>query len=236
MNTLQHIEVAPNTHGKDYVIGDIHGMYKEVLECLDEVSFDRRVDRLFCVGDLIDRGYDNPSCLALTKEPWFFSVRGNHESLFIEAFEETDDYYEHRWHSNGGLWAGEHTALEVQEFYNIVTKLPYFYTIKHSSGKRIGICHAQPPTEDWEDVYSTLGHKQLNRAVWGRTAAHFAPEGYMVKNIDLTVHGHCILPEVRKVGNSLFIDTGGFLAQPSWQSNGYMTILCLDDLIGEEDE
>ena len=68
-----------NTKGNDYVVGDIHGHAKKLLKQLDGIGFDATVDRLICVGDLIDRGPESIEALALLNEPWFFSVLGNHE-------------------------------------------------------------------------------------------------------------------------------------------------------------
>ncbi len=77
---LQH-----NTHGRDFVLGDLHGHYRAVQALLEKVKFDYGKDRLFSVGDLVDRGPDSFSCLELLEQPWFFSVLGNHESICLEA-------------------------------------------------------------------------------------------------------------------------------------------------------
>ena len=41
---------------KTFVIGDIHGAYKALLQCLDRSGFDRKGDRLIVIGDVCD-GY-----------------------------------------------------------------------------------------------------------------------------------------------------------------------------------
>lgn len=69
----------PNTHGTDFVVGDLHGHRKQLFDELERIGFKRSQDRLFCTGDVIDRGPDSFGTLKLILEPWFYLVRGNHE-------------------------------------------------------------------------------------------------------------------------------------------------------------
>jgi len=39
-----------------YVVGDIQGCYDPLMRLLDQVKFDPSNDKLFCVGDLVNRG------------------------------------------------------------------------------------------------------------------------------------------------------------------------------------
>lgn len=72
-----------NRLGRDFVVGDLHGR-RGVLEArLGAVGFDPRIDRVFSVGDLIDRGPDSLETLALIEEPWFHAVLGNHELMLL---------------------------------------------------------------------------------------------------------------------------------------------------------
>ncbi|MGB0713157.1 MAG: metallophosphoesterase, partial [Gammaproteobacteria bacterium] len=48
---LEHNEV-----GRDLIVGDIHGEFIALKDRLDELEFVPGRDRLFSVGDLIDRG------------------------------------------------------------------------------------------------------------------------------------------------------------------------------------
>jgi len=49
-------EYEKNTEGQDFFVGDIHGMYNLLMSQLNLLGFDRNVDRLFSVGDIVDRG------------------------------------------------------------------------------------------------------------------------------------------------------------------------------------
>jgi len=76
-----------NARGNDFVVGDLHGHRQQLLGELDRIGFDRSRDWLFCTGDLVDRGPDSFGTLELVREPWFYFVKGNHESdlrLFLD--------------------------------------------------------------------------------------------------------------------------------------------------------
>lgn len=100
-----------NKVGRDFVVGDLHGCRMMLDRLLAEVRFDPAVDRLFSVGDLVDRGPDSMGCLALLNEPWFHAVRGNHEDMMLEFVWETLQYAapikvqsSHAFLKNGGEW------------------------------------------------------------------------------------------------------------------------------------
>ena len=77
-----------NTVGRDLVVGDLHG-HRSLFESeLDRVGFRPGRDRVFSVGDLIDRGPDSLATLALLEEPWFFAVLGNHELALLNKLEQ----------------------------------------------------------------------------------------------------------------------------------------------------
>ncbi len=124
MNQLSSIRKLPtNNHGKDYVVGDLHGCLDLLLRLLNEVGFDQSCDRLFSVGDLIDRGPDSLGCLHLLKHPWFYAVQGNHENMLLNFFlpylqhnriDNLDDVNETDFLWNGGDWIVQY-FLEDQQ-------------------------------------------------------------------------------------------------------------------------
>ena len=48
-----------NTLGRDFAVGDIHGCYSRLQAALETVGFCRKSDRLFSIGDLVDRGAES---------------------------------------------------------------------------------------------------------------------------------------------------------------------------------
>jgi len=75
--------LSPNIQGRDFVIGDLHGHYVQLMALLDKYRFDATIDRVISTGDLCDRGPRSWDCLQLHLEPWFYGVLGNHESHLL---------------------------------------------------------------------------------------------------------------------------------------------------------
>jgi serine/threonine protein phosphatase 1 len=186
-----------NKKGRDFVIGDLHGAYSVLLNLLDNLKFDGEKDRLFSVGDLVDRGPDSFLCLQLLKEPWFHCVLANHEQMMLEAFK--GGYMGQFWFRNGGMW-GIHEwendreaqktyvseldrvertekTKQLLELVDIVAELPFIITI--DGPVKTHIIHAEIPPgfEVSDDILSSPG-KVMDLAtqqshdgdffVWGR--------------------------------------------------------------------
>jgi len=64
-----------------YTVGDLQGCYREFRELLDLVRFDETKDKLWLVGDLVNRGPDSLSVLRFVRElnDSAVTVLGNHD-------------------------------------------------------------------------------------------------------------------------------------------------------------
>ncbi|MDZ7852947.1 MAG: metallophosphoesterase [Halomonas sp.] len=208
-----------NTRGRDFFVGDIHGQYRLLQEALKGVAFSTSEDRLFCVGDLIDRGADSLDCLRLAVMPWFHAVCGNHEDLAWNALRDGEDSHAWElWMINGGGWIIETGVSETRRVLQAALRdLPLAREVA-IDGKRVGMVHADPPA-DW----SSIEKADRDALIWGRSRIQQGDETPVV-GIDAVVVGHTIVERPLSLGNVHYIDTGAF-------STGRLTLFDARELL-----
>jgi serine/threonine protein phosphatase 1 len=160
------LRLAKNKTGRDFACGDIHGCYSDLETELKRIGFDKTADRLFCVGDLIDRGPRSELAIFYTKQSWFFSCLGNHEHMFYMAntYNEEQDSYRYDHVYNGGSWAYNKLNDEKRTaLLDAVERLPLIIQI----GKVIIAHAALPAVESLEDIEHNTG-KYLHTILWHR--------------------------------------------------------------------
>lgn len=210
------IKIGRNTKGRDLIVGDVHGHFTRLREAMDEASFDPSRDRLFSVGDLVDRGPESASVLDWIGQPWFHAVRGNHESMCVSSDRE--------FHlSHGGLWFLNQTEAIRTECRRQFSALPIAITLETEHGD-VGIVHADCLGHDWGAFVDGL-----NGCMGGMTAealkdhaqwsTHRAIHGgYPVEGVRAVVVGHYTVSSVQRIANVIYIDTGAWL--PDWFASG----------------
>ncbi len=218
--------VSPNLQGKDYICADIHGHFTLLETQLRSIGFDARVDRLFSLGDLIDRGEESERALEFLAQPWFQAILGNHEVMLIEALESQNREALARWFYWGGAWAEGLGRAELQAYYEHFIGLPIAMELQLGSERRVGLVHAELPIDtNWDAVRRTLESMPAGRfdtydprisdLLWAKTQAGNAglddtpiPQA---EGIDHVFHGHTIVYfEPLTLGNRTFLDLGSY--------------------------
>ncbi|MGI9276505.1 MAG: metallophosphoesterase [Endozoicomonas sp.] len=213
---------GPNREGRDYAIGDLHGMYDLLFQELEKADFDFARDRCFSVGDLIDRGPDSEKCLSLINEPWFHPVLGNHEDTLRSVARAPSSAVLADWVLNGGRWHLQVSSAKMLEYADLVDSLPGIIEIETAGGKRIGLCHAEYPLDHWAPGRVEQDDWLRQVIMWSRNRIRIQDDSTVV-GIDHILCGHTIVEEPVTLGNSHFIDTGAF-------ATNKLTLLPLDSL------
>ncbi len=71
-----------------YAVGDIQGCYRELMELLERVEFNPRRDKLWVVGDIVNRGPDSKSALRFLfdNRKSVVNVLGNHDLHMLAIY------------------------------------------------------------------------------------------------------------------------------------------------------
>lgn len=216
-----------NRHGRDFIVGDVHGSYPQLRLSLARARFDPSVDRLFLVGDLIDRGVDSMACIDLLQEPWVYAVRGNHEQMLIDLYAEGEpDLAIFDWvtHQNGLQWWREVPDADRWDIVDQLRALPYVIEVESRRGT-VGILHAEVPLHmRWDEFIRRIDagdERAINSCLWGRDRIKFNVSEY-VNGIGRIFSGHTVVDSPTKLGNIYAIDTGAVF------SDGHLTLAQLD--------
>lgn len=140
---------SENTAGRDFIVGDLHGCRPMLDNLLGYVAFDTAKDRLFAVGDLVNRGPDSLGCLDLLQESWFFSVLGGHEALLLAyLLPESEDFrqrqYRNAFHQTAGTSWVRSAQDRVQEYLPLLQALPFAHVVNGENEKtRFQVFHAE---------------------------------------------------------------------------------------------
>lgn len=167
-----------NTAGRDFVVGDLHGQSAMLDALLRAVSFDRSRDRIFSLGDIIDRGTGSEELLVrFSTEPGFFAIRGNHEQMLIEADDNLGNFK--MWQTYGGNWALSLSLSRRLELADLAKRLPLAVSLELADGRKVGLVHAEvPPGTNWNDAFAAAATREDQRnadatriaasLLWGR--------------------------------------------------------------------
>ena len=206
-----------NASGRDFVVGDIHGCFDRLQALLDEAQFTPAADRLFSVGDLVDRGPDSLAAMEWLDKPWFFAVRGNHEQMAIN-FAKGHNHAFH-YERNGGRWFINLPNDEQFRIAQRFAELPLAIEVATPNG-RIGIVHAEVPRNNWR-AFDVDSKEYEEIALWARERIQ-AMDTAEVEGIDAVFCGHTPLNDVVQLGNVTYLDTGAVF--------GFrLTMVCLTD-------
>ena len=148
--------------GYTYVMSDMHGMYHQFLQMLEQISFSEE-DTLYVLGDVIDRGRGGIKMLLdIMSRDNVTMLLGNHEAMMLDVVTMEDlsgPLYEERmfrWEKNGGGVTAHHYFGELN--YKTQAKViayledcPLYLDHVTAGGKRFCLVHTCPDLNGYAD-------------------------------------------------------------------------------------
>ena len=222
---------SKNELGRDFVVGDIHGRFDLLSSLLLSVNFDEDRDRLFSVGDLVDRGAYSSEVLSWLDCKFFHPVMGNHEQLNIGA--NVDDWATPASQlciTNGGEWLFPIDKGKARAIQQLFSRLPLAIEIEKHDGGKVGVVHAEPVGRDWDLLKSWLSAPEkegevtlkpspndgsyfdpmtVKELLWSRVFFKYRIL-QRVSGIDQVYVGHCRTRDILRLENVQYIDTSAY--------------------------
>lgn len=220
----------------DYVVTDIHGCVLTFRKLIEEKIGLRKGDRLFLLGDYIDRGPDSKCVidyiLDLTEQGFSLEVlMGNHEEMLLRCLDQPE--YIESWQLNGG--AATLNSFKVQTINQIPEKYIFFLRSlkKFTSWNNCLLVHAgfnfgiENIFEDevamlWARDYTVAPEKTGNKIViHGHTPKPFGDLMEIFEkreqNFEINLDNGCVYKQIPGLGNlfALRLDDMGILFQPN---------------------
>ena len=172
-----------------YCIGDIHGCVKTLEGLVGKILEKDPKAAFYFVGDLIDRGPDSKGVidyLIELKESGYVirSIMGNHEQMFLNAYEKNIPVHSSNWAFNGAeqtissftkSYKLNQTAKDLipEKYYQFIKSLPYFieteaYFIVHAGFN----FYSAKPFEDLEFMLWTRKEENDPKYTNGKKIIH----------------------------------------------------------------
>lgn len=219
-----------NEQGRDFVVGDIHGAFDLVLKAMKQAQFDPAVDRLFSVGDLIDRGAGSHRCVKFLAQPYVHAVRGNHEDMLLELYAngEPDPAVVDFMVSRNGLgWWLAVPETQRREVLAAIAELPLAIEVETVRGT-VGLIHADVPEGmSWGEFIADIGagnSKTIETCLRGRDRIH-SNNAEGVQGVGRIFVGHT--PQwggLKRYGNVYALDTGAVFGEQGVKDGGCLTM------------
>ncbi|MBK3780113.1 metallophosphoesterase [Paraburkholderia aspalathi] len=208
-----------NQAGRDFVIGDVHGAYTSIIAAMRKVRFDPARDRIFSVGDLVDRGPESHRVRQFLAQPYVKAIKGNHEDMLINLYANgAPDPKAIRFmvERNGLGWWLSVDEVEKQAILHAFRQLPIIIEVETPRGL-VGMVHGDVPQGmDWPTFVSQVeagDRDTIKAALWGRERIEQQNfDG--VPGVGRIFVGHT--PQwggLRRFGNVYAVDTGAVFAE-----------------------
>ena len=198
-----------NLRGRDFVVGDVHGCFRTLERALEGLDFDPERDRLFGVGDLVNRGPHSLEAFQWLERRFEAVAFGNHDRAVLGWFDTPLGTLP----PSGSEWLGDVPEGERGNWCAALAAMPVAITVGTPYGD-VGIVHADVPHLVWSESIAMLERGDpcaVDVALLGLPGSAETIREHNsqpVGGLRALVHGHAARNGVRRSANRWNIDTG----------------------------
>ena len=192
------------------MVGDAHGCFGALRRALLAIDFEDGKDRLFSVGDLIDRGPNSIEAVEWLEGGRFSAVvMGNHEAEMVNLMQTGNVLSPTKGYQQ---WTRGIPRQELHRWYHARTALPLAVTVETPTGQ-VGIVHCSTWRDSWSETLGALAQRNMgaiDMVLLGidEHEKRAGPTGNEVEGIDRVFTGHDPHKQVERRANTWSIDTG----------------------------
>jgi serine/threonine protein phosphatase 1 len=202
------------TDTRQIIIGDVHGHYQGLMALIEYLDLGQQ-DRVYFLGDLVDRGPESASVVKFVRTNHYPCLMGNHELLMLNAFPEGQAQ------SSGFMsWlycGGRETINSYQNLDDLRTDLEWMKGLPlYLDLGDLWLVHAGV------DPHRPLSQQSTEEFCWIRAPFHFANQPFFSDKTIITGHTITftfdgITPGQIAQGNGwMGIDTGAYHPRSGW--------------------
>ena len=197
------------------VIGDVHGHYDGLMLLLEALAPSLK-DRVYLLGDLIDRGPKSAQVLDFVQHSPYQTLLGNHEQLMLEALSgpSVDLRAWQFWLYSGGeatVASYRDTGMMPYKHLEWLRSLPTYLDLGDIWLVHAGVHPTMPISE-----------QSIEQLCWIRKEFHTIPKPYFPNKLIITGHTITFTFEGVRPGELvrgqgwLDIDTGAYHPKSGW--------------------
>lgn len=179
------------------ILSDIHGNLEALKTTLDDIK-KRNIDKIFCLGDIVEKGCHAEECVKLVRENCEVVVQGNCDvDIDPSVYQISKHNIPVELMQKRANWLKRLLSEEAKQY---LLNLPFSYEF-YMSGSLIRMFHAHPEKKTGviinEDSYETKYRM-------------FEPsENTMSQKVaDIVIYGHLHAPFMNKLYNKTLINVG----------------------------
>jgi len=197
------------------VIGDVHGCYYTLQQLVDKIKIKHPNIKIYCVGDLVDRGNYNLEVIEyLLSENIEFTL-GNHDLMFYSYYKQPDSIMAKNWIQNGSattITSYYNNNLILEKHLSIVINAPLFIDTEDCFISHAGISKSYKNRLPHNFLFNLAELKKFLESDLSENNSIIWCRGELLNIDKLQVVGHTHRKETYFNPNSnvMYIDTTAF--------------------------